>query len=202
LQSGDCHQGVKPSRVLWLGKLNVIATTGFSKMRERQLGIWDPSNLSKSLVMTILDSSTGVIDLHYDNDINFLYLVGKGDATVRVYEMSDKDPVYTLVSTVQSDAIQKASCTVPKRALDLMDTEVTRILKLSPNAAIPINFTVPRKVIYVTFLMFFLVQVRIPRRVISTYSRNCCRTSIPFLQIFTLYRKPMNGQKELTKNQF
>lgn len=54
-----------------------MATTGFSKSRDRQLAIWDASNLSKSLVMNNLDSSTGVIDIFYDNDTSLLFISGK-----------------------------------------------------------------------------------------------------------------------------
>ena len=64
------HSGVKGSRVVWLGDRDRIATTGvspgdqcynltddqFSKMSDRQLGLWDTSGL-KNLEMNSLDSS-------------------------------------------------------------------------------------------------------------------------------------------------
>jgi coronin-1B/1C/6 len=68
---------VKATRVCWLGETDRIATTGFSKFRERQFGMWDSKDLSKALAMPTLDSSTGIIDLAYDNDSRILVLAGK-----------------------------------------------------------------------------------------------------------------------------
>lgn len=69
VQSGEAHQGVKASRVVWLGQLNKLASTGFGKMRDRQFAIWDASNLSKPLVMNSVDSSTGVLDIFYGKSL-------------------------------------------------------------------------------------------------------------------------------------
>jgi hypothetical protein len=89
---GEAHQGIKASRVKWLGNSNLIATTGFSKMRDRQFGIWDATNMSSALEMKNIDASTGVLDIFYDNDSSLLFLAGKGDGGVRVFEISKESP--------------------------------------------------------------------------------------------------------------
>lgn len=42
VQQGESHKGAKASRGVWCGTTNKIFTTGFSKMNERQYGVWDP----------------------------------------------------------------------------------------------------------------------------------------------------------------
>lgn len=77
VKTGDGHQGLKASKVAWLGNTDRIVTTGFSKFRDRQYAIWDSKDLNKSLLMNNIDSSTGVMDILYDADTSLLFLAGK-----------------------------------------------------------------------------------------------------------------------------
>ena len=63
---------------MWLGTGDRLATTGFSKMSDRQVNIWDSTNLEKPLKSNNLDTSSGVIMPFFDTDSNMLYLAGKG----------------------------------------------------------------------------------------------------------------------------
>lgn len=54
------HEGAKNSRAVWLGEHNRIATTGFSKMSDRQLALWEPGNPNPIGGFTVLDSISGV----------------------------------------------------------------------------------------------------------------------------------------------
>lgn len=78
VQEGAGHQGIKGSRVVWLGESDRLATTGFSKMSDRQLNLWNTADLSKPMKSEFLDTSSGVIMPFYDNDTKILYLAGKG----------------------------------------------------------------------------------------------------------------------------
>lgn len=58
---GPGHTGAKSSRAVWMGEHNRIATTGFSKMSDRQMGLWDVGNPSTPIGgFDILDSISGV----------------------------------------------------------------------------------------------------------------------------------------------
>lgn len=57
---GPGHEGAKNSRVVWLGEQNRFATTGFSKMSDRQLALWEPGNNTPVGGFTTLDSISGV----------------------------------------------------------------------------------------------------------------------------------------------
>ncbi len=68
---GDGHAGVKGARVVWMGEER-FATTGFSKMSERQVGVWDAGSFG-NLKMLSIDQSAGVIMPFWsDNGLLFL----------------------------------------------------------------------------------------------------------------------------------
>lgn len=57
---GPGHEGAKNSRVVWLGEHNRFATTGFSRMSDRQLALWEPGSTTPIGGFTTLDSISGV----------------------------------------------------------------------------------------------------------------------------------------------
>lgn len=61
------------------GEHDRIATTGFSRMSDRQLGLWDIKNPKEPLGgFSILDSISGVCMPFWDEGTSCLYLAGKG----------------------------------------------------------------------------------------------------------------------------
>jgi coronin-1B/1C/6 len=68
----DGHSGIKGSRVVWMGETDRIATTGFSKMSERQAGIWETAGLTSVKTLS-LDQSAGVV-MPFWSDNNILFL--------------------------------------------------------------------------------------------------------------------------------
>jgi len=144
-QQGNGHVGIKPSRCIWLGNSNNIASTGFTRTRERQLCIWDSRNLSSSLTKYTIDSSTGILEPFYDSDTKLLYLAGKGDGNIRCFETMDSSPYYNEITQFVSDQPTKSACLIPKRSVNVMDCEINRILKVTANSIIPIAWNVPRK---------------------------------------------------------
>jgi len=73
------HAGAKNSRAVWMGELDRIATTGFSKMSDRQLGLWDLRNSEAPIGgFQMLDSISGVCMPFWDDGTKCLYLAGKG----------------------------------------------------------------------------------------------------------------------------
>lgn len=68
----DGHSGIKGSRIVWMGDKDRIATTGFSKMSDRQVAVWETGSL-KSVTTTNIDQSAGVI-MPFWSDNNILFL--------------------------------------------------------------------------------------------------------------------------------
>eukprot|EP01135_Chromosphaera_perkinsii_P009382 Nk52_evm58s1737 gene=Nk52_evmTU58s1737 len=140
------HQGTKPSRCVWLGKMNRIFSTGFSRMSERQYSIWDADNLEAPLKTEILDTSSGVLMPFFDPDVNMVYIGGKGDGNIRYYEVVDDKPYIYFLSEYKSSTPQRGFGWMPKRGCDVTQCEVARFYKLYSTGLIePIRMVVPRK---------------------------------------------------------
>ena len=55
------HTGAKNSRVVWMGEHDRVVTTGFSKMSDRQMALWDIGSPAEPIGgFTVLDSISGV----------------------------------------------------------------------------------------------------------------------------------------------
>lgn len=83
----------------------------------------------------------------YDIDTNMLFLAGKGDTTIQYMEVSERDP-YLIEGLRHSGEQTKGACLVPKRAMQVMQAEVNRVLQLTSTSVIPITYQVPRKVFF------------------------------------------------------
>ncbi|XP_078040178.1 coronin isoform X2 [Augochlora pura] len=144
VNSCSSHQNIKDSRIVWLNNSDRILTTGFDAARLRQVYIRDLRHLSEPVKTLELDCSTGILMPLFDPDTNMLFLAGKGDTTIMYMEVMDKDPF--LVEGIRHSGEQtKGVCLVPKRALNVMQAEVNRLLQLTSNMVIPIMYQVPRK---------------------------------------------------------
>jgi coronin-1B/1C/6 len=142
---GDGHEGAKPQRVVYL-KNDLILTTGFSRMSERQYALRSESNLSETIVLEVLDTSNGVLFPFYDPDVNLLYLCAKGDSNMRYFEITDEPPFIHYINTYQSSEPQRGMGWMPKRGCDLLSCEIARFYKLHTKGLCEvITFTVPRK---------------------------------------------------------
>ncbi|KAF2732070.1 actin-binding protein-like protein [Polyplosphaeria fusca] len=139
------HSGAKNSRAVWMGEHDRIATTGFSRMSDRQLGLWDPRNPGEPIGgFQILDSISGVCMPFWDEGTQCLYLAGKGDGNIRYYEFENDKFEY--LSEYKSSEPQRGIAFLPKRGVDLHDNEVLRCFKTVNDSYIePISFIVPRR---------------------------------------------------------
>lgn len=144
IKTANSHQSIKDSRIVWLGDNNKVLTTGFDAQRLRQIIIRDLRNFGEPEKTLELDCSTGILIPLYDADTGMLFLAGKGDTTIGYMEVTDKEP-YLIEGIRHSGEQTKGACLVPKRALNVMQGEVNRILQLTSSSVIPITYQVPRK---------------------------------------------------------
>ena len=140
----NAHEGSKSIKLTYLGAHNKLCSVGFTKQSGRQLKIWDPRNTAKSLQIHDMDQAAGVIMPFYDPDTNMLYLSGKGDGNIRYFEIDENSTIFPL-GDFRSSVSAKGMCAVPKRGLNVLATEVMRMLKLTTNSVEPLSFRVPRK---------------------------------------------------------
>jgi len=76
VQEAICHEGTKACRAIFL-KNELIFTTGFSKVSERQYSLRKSGLLNEPMIETEVDTSNGVMFPFYDADTNIVYLCGK-----------------------------------------------------------------------------------------------------------------------------
>ncbi|OMP83557.1 Coronin-like protein crn1 [Diplodia seriata] len=145
VHEGAGHNGAKNSRAVWMGEHDRIATTGFSKMSDRQLGLWDIRAAREPLNgFEILDSISGVCMPFWDDGTNMLYLAGKGDGNIRYFEYENDK--FEFISEYKSVDPQRGVAFMPKRGVNLHDNEVARAYKtVNDNYIEPISFIVPRR---------------------------------------------------------
>ena len=82
---------MKASRVIWLGDTGKILTTGFSRSASRQIFVWDIANMKQPIKQEDVDNSAGVLIPHFDPDTKVLFVAGKGDGNIRLYEWADEE---------------------------------------------------------------------------------------------------------------
>ncbi|XP_027751330.1 coronin-1B isoform X2 [Empidonax traillii] len=138
------HEGARPMRAIFLAD-GKIFTTGFSRMSERQLALWDMENLEEPMGLQELDSSNGALLPFYDPDTNVVYVCGKGDSSIRYFEITEEPPYIHFLNTFTSKEPQRGMGWMPKRGLDVSKCEIARFYKLHERKCEPIIMTVPRK---------------------------------------------------------
>lgn len=146
LQEANCKTH-KASKVLVLGNLKKLITSGTSRWNERQIALWDQDDLSVPLLEENLDGSSGVLFPFYDPDTHMLYLAGKGDGNIRYYEISSEKPYIQYLTEYRSHLPQKGMGVMPKRGLDVSSCEVFRFYKLVTIKSLiePLSMIVPRR---------------------------------------------------------
>ncbi|NXS84758.1 COR2A protein, partial [Erpornis zantholeuca] len=146
LQETSCKSH-RANKVVFLGNMKKLVSTGMSCWNNRQIALWDQNDLSVPLLEEDMDGSSGVLFPIYDSDTHMLYVVGKGDGNIRYYEISPEKPYLNYLMEYHSHLPQKGIGMMPKRGLDVAACEIFRFYKLIPtkNLIEPISMIVPRR---------------------------------------------------------
>eukprot|EP01094_Clydonella_sp_ATCC50884_P029598 TRINITY_DN931_c0_g1_i3.p1 TRINITY_DN931_c0_g1~~TRINITY_DN931_c0_g1_i3.p1 ORF type:complete len:427 (+),score=156.24 TRINITY_DN931_c0_g1_i3:86-1282(+) len=149
-RSGECvgeaadHQSPKSTHLAWAGKLDKIITAGFGRGSDRNLHVYDPRNLSARLSEHKLPAGSSVMHLMFDEDTGVLFVAGKGDGNILMFEVAEDAPFVHSLIDYKSTTPANGVCMLPKSHCDVMKCEIRRILKLSGKRVEPIRFEVPR----------------------------------------------------------
>ena len=143
----NAHDGAKSVKLAYLANTGKLLSTGASKQSAREMKIWDLRNLKAPVYTEKIDTGSGALLPIFDNDSGILYLCGKGDSTIRLFEFEDRDPfLFKLNDGFRSNLSSKGICILPKRGNDIMGCETARLLKLTNEQVVqPLSFIVPRK---------------------------------------------------------
>lgn len=163
VQSTVFHQGFsKPSRIASVGDL--VFTTGFSKMRDRECALWDPRNFTKPIVKTSFDTNTGVlipmvdqarkivylsgrVSLRWPDSKKILLISGKADMTLRWVEIGNSTTLTAgMPAALPTSCLGAAILPATYQNLDVMQAEIAKLVLLSQDSIIPVTMQVPRRV--------------------------------------------------------
>uniref|UniRef100_A0A667H6T0 Coronin n=1 Tax=Lynx canadensis TaxID=61383 RepID=A0A667H6T0_LYNCA len=147
LSLDDMHPDVIHS-VCWNSNGSLLATT----CKDKTLRIIDPrkgqvvaNNFEEPVALQEMDTSNGVLLPFYDPDSSIVYLCGKGDSSIRYFEITDEPPFVHYLNTFSSKEPQRGMGFMPKRGLEVNKCEIARFYKLHERKCEPIIMTVPRK---------------------------------------------------------
>uniref|UniRef100_A0A4W5PTQ0 Coronin n=1 Tax=Hucho hucho TaxID=62062 RepID=A0A4W5PTQ0_9TELE len=146
-QIADAHPDLIYS-VSWNREGNAICTV----CKDKALRVIDPrrgtvlkNDMSEPMAVQEMDTSNGVLLPYYDPDTNMVYLCGKGDCTIRYFEVTDESPYVHFLSLYSSKEPQRGAGFLSKRGVDVNKCEIARFYKLHERKVEPISMTVPRK---------------------------------------------------------
>nr|XP_028594356.1 coronin-6-like [Podarcis muralis] len=138
------HEGARPVRAIFMADGKVF-TTGFSKMSERQLALWDLERFAPHEGMRPMRAvftrdglvfTTGFTRMSQRE----LGLWDPGDSSIRYFEITDEAPYVHYLSTYSSKEPQRGMGFMPKRGLDVSKCEIARFFKLHERKCEPIGY--------------------------------------------------------------
>jgi len=148
----DCNTGTKKNTVIFADSgpsggspFKYLIGVTFNKTATRQLQMWDPRDLTKTLVTQDIDAASGVFVAHFDPDNSILWLAGKGDANIKYFEIVQEAPHAHFLTQYSDNVAQKGACFLPKRTCDTKKCEIMRMMRVMVDSVIPVSFSVPRK---------------------------------------------------------
>eukprot|EP00736_Rhodelphis_marinus_P008682 Rmarinus@m.28327 len=152
----DGHSGAQGSRVAWITKTDRVASVGHGEASRREVKVYDTRKFDTPVGEDGMDAAAGVLIPFYDEDTGMLYVVGKGDTSLRYYEMINEAPFQFALNEYRGDPDlpTKGITMLPKSTCDVMKCEVAKFLRLTvdnksnnPSLGIveSLTFVVPRR---------------------------------------------------------
>jgi len=106
--------------------------------------ITDFRKLDVSLTSERIDYEAGILDPFYDEDTEVMMLWGKGDTSIKFYEIVDEAPYCHFLTEYNTIVMQTGMAFLHKTSCDVREVEIAKVLKLTLNSMIPISIRVPR----------------------------------------------------------
>ncbi|PWN35471.1 DUF1900-domain-containing protein [Meira miltonrushii] len=148
---------VKPIKCTFINEQtpHLLLTTGFSQMRQREVAIWDHRNSKEPLKRNTLDVSSSGFEPICEYDRGIVYLVAKGDSSVRWIDVGSQDQGASFAEGVFPIDFSASSAAIAPSASN--DVTVGEIAKLyiatgstsggasASDAIVPSSVRVPRR---------------------------------------------------------
>lgn len=168
----NVHDGNKCIKLATMGDdANRLITVGANKISMRQFKIWDPRHTASEVCKLDIDNGASVLTPMYDPDTGLLMLAGKGETSIKCYEIPFNGTEIFHIVDAKSSHATKGVVLLPKRNLDVMSCEINRVLKLTSNSVEPVSFFVPRKALAFQDDLYPDVCGSVPPHTLDSWSR-------------------------------
>jgi WD40 repeat protein len=144
-------------RVVWCGDSEggsscIVSVSAYGN--NRVISTWDPEDLSAPLSRTDVDAASGQLYPMYDASTQLLFLVGKGDTTLRTFDLRIAHSATGKLEvscgkcsehpSADSQATWSGMCFLPKQTCDVKAVQVVRMVKIAAGRMVPLGFILPR----------------------------------------------------------
>ncbi|CAJ0942073.1 unnamed protein product, partial [Mesorhabditis belari] len=143
LQEKNCLESGKAGRVAFVCEDRGILVVGFTKGASRQAWMYDSNNLD-SVYTHQLESGVQPLIPHYDFDSSVLFLTGKGDRTVQMFEISWDSPYFLPLASFTQPSGHQAVAYHNKSICNVMEIEFQKGWRLTEKSLESLIFRVPR----------------------------------------------------------
>uniref|UniRef100_A0A8B9DGX1 Coronin n=1 Tax=Anser cygnoides TaxID=8845 RepID=A0A8B9DGX1_ANSCY len=144
-QEGPGPEGGRGARLVWVCGGDLLLVSGFDSRSERRILLYRARALPDGPLSVLgLDVAPSTLLPFYDEDTSVVFLTGKGDTRVFLYEVTPEPPYFLECNSFTSSDPHKGFVFLRKTACDVREVEFARALRLGQGALEPVAFRVPR----------------------------------------------------------
>ncbi|KAM4656443.1 coronin-7-like isoform 3-T3 [Amazona ochrocephala] len=144
-QEGPGPEGARGARLVWVCGGDYLLVSGFDSRSERRILLYQAQALPKGPLSVLgLDVAPSTLLPFYDEDTSVVFLTGKGDTRVFLYEVTPEPPYFLECNSFTSGEPHKGFIFLPKTVCEVREVEFARALRLGQSTLEPVAFHVPR----------------------------------------------------------
>jgi coronin-1B/1C/6 len=186
------NSGSRSFRAIWKGQEDKVVTVGFSKTSDRQIQVYDLKNTDEPLATCNIDSSGCTMMPTFDETLNILYIAGRGEATIKLFEIGTDDYIEYL-TTHSCSAPLTGITNFHKTTVNVKTCCTMSFITVTAKNVVPVDFFVPRKSEYFQDDIYPLVAENAP--VLKTSEWAAGETMAP--NMISLKPEGMKAQSEI-----
>ncbi|KAK2543839.1 coronin-7 [Columba livia] len=144
-QEGPGPEGSRGARLVWVCGGDYLLVSGFDSRSERRILLYRAQALPEGPLSILgLDVAPSTLLPFYDEDTSVVFLTGKGDTRVFLYEVTPEPPYFLECNSFTSNEPHKGFVFLPKTMCEVREVEFARALRLGQSTLEPVAFHVPR----------------------------------------------------------
>ncbi|POI19970.1 hypothetical protein CIB84_016284, partial [Bambusicola thoracicus] len=129
----------------WVCGGDFLLVSGFDSRSERRILLYHAQALPNGPLCVLgLDVAPSTLLPFYDEDTSVVFLTGKGDTRVFLYEVTPEPPYFLECNSFTSSDPHKGFVFLRKTACDVREVEFARALRLGQSSLEPVAFRAPR----------------------------------------------------------